>query len=163
MKKILFGLFITLFLFCCSSFKETQVEEKVITGKIEKATLSTTEFPWFDRNYKNYSIPVGFKKELSDLLSDKISCKIFMGTWCSDSRRDVPKFIKIADSIGFVGYEIIGVDHNKVSTLGIEKDFHIEKVPTFIFIKAGKETGRIIENPVKSIHEDIIDILKKAD
>lgn len=158
-----FYLIFTFLLFGCASQKDVQIEEKIITGEIEKVTLSTNEFPWFERNYKNYSLAVENRKALSVLLSDKISCKIFMGTWCSDSRRDVPKFIKIADSTGFNTYEIIGLDHNKVSGLGIEKDFKIEKVPTFIFFKDGKEKGRIIENPTKSMQEDIVDILKKAD
>ena len=41
---------------------------------------------------------------------------------------------------------------------------NIERVPTFIFYKTGgdgskKEIGRIIETPVRSLEEDLLDIL----
>jgi thiol-disulfide isomerase/thioredoxin len=162
MYKIFLLVSIVFVLYGCSSQKEAVVEEKIITGKIERVMFSNTDFSWFERNYKNYSLPDSSKNALKNLLKNEYSCKIFMGFWCSDSRRDVPKFYKIADSTGFNNFEIIGLDHKKISPEGTEKNYKIEKVPTFIFFKSGIEIGRIIENPSKSIHEDVIDILKKA-
>lgn len=161
MNKKLFIIFIVLFIFGCAAKTEINNNEIVLTGTVDRNTLSAPEFPWFNRNYKNYVLPKESAVEISSLLKNDISCKIFMGTWCSDSRRDVPKFYKITDSTGFKSFEITALDEKKNSPSGTEKEYKIEKVPTFIFFKSGKEIGRIIENPVKSMHEDLIEILKK--
>jgi len=47
------------------------------------------------------------------------------------------------------------VSITKKHALGREdKKFKIERIPTFIFLRNGKEIGRIIETPVKSLEED---------
>ena len=39
------------------------------------------------------------------------------------------------------------------------EDLKIERVPTFIFYRDGKEIGRIVENPSNSLVEDFLDII----
>jgi ribosomal protein L30E len=38
-------------------------------------------------------------------------------------------------------------------------DLKVERVPTFIFYRDGKEIGRIVENPQKSLVEDFLEII----
>jgi uncharacterized protein (DUF1015 family) len=46
-------------------------------------------------------------------------------------------------------------------TKTVEKmELEIEKVPTFIVYRNGEEIGRIIETPIKSMEEDLYEILK---
>ena len=86
---------------------------------------------------------------------------VFMGTWCSDSKRDVPRFLRIADASGMTpaDFELYGVDRKKKSPDGLEEKYAIERVPTFIFLRGGKEIGRIVEMPRTTLEGDILAIL----
>ena len=84
-----------------------------------------------------------------------------MGTWCPDSRREVPRFMRILDMCKFPLDKVtfIGVDNTKLSPIGDYDKLNIERVPTFIFLKNKIEVGRIIENPKTSLEQDMINIL----
>jgi len=72
-----------------------------------------------------------------------------MGTWCPDSRKEVPRFYKILDSLKFPESQLKLITVNRMKK-GIAQEtdgLNIQRVPTFIFYKDGKEVGRIIEHP----------------
>jgi thiol-disulfide isomerase/thioredoxin len=94
---------------------------------------------------------------------ENLTVKIVMGTWCPDSRREVPRFMKILDLCGFPADKvtIIGVDNNKNAPVGDFEKLGIERVPTFIFLENKVESGRIIENPVTSLEQDMLNILTR--
>jgi tetratricopeptide (TPR) repeat protein len=89
-----------------------------------------------------------------------------MGTWCSDSQREVPNLIRLLEEIDFPSeqLEIIAIDdaeaQYKQSPQGQEKDKNIHHVPTIIILKDGKEVNRIIEYPRETLEADIVEILK---
>jgi len=97
-----------------------------------------------------------------EIEKDDLTITIVIGTWCPDSRREVPRFMKIADLWGFPHDRIkfIGVDINKVAPLEDYFQLAIERVPTFIFYKKNIEKGRIIEVPETSLEQDTRNILK---
>jgi thiol-disulfide isomerase/thioredoxin len=115
---------------------------------------------WFDREYNGYHLNDAVNK-LTDISKENISITIVMGSWCPDSRREVPRFIKILDFWNFPDDMItfIGVDEMKKSPIGEYPALGIERVPTFIFFRNKIEAGRIIENPVTSLEQDIVEIL----
>jgi len=117
---------------------------------------------WFNKGYEEYQPDAGIMTELIELPKDDLTITIVLGTWCPDSRREVPRFIRMADLWGFSRDKIrlIGVDINKVAPLGDFPALGIERVPTFIFYKNNIEKGRIIEVPVTSLEQDTRDILK---
>jgi thiol-disulfide isomerase/thioredoxin len=84
-----------------------------------------------------------------------------MGTWCSDSRREVPRFLRILDELNFNNelLTINYVDRKKESPEGDISSLDIKYVPTFIFYKGGKEIGRIIETPQITLESDFKNIL----
>jgi hypothetical protein len=57
--------------------------------------------------------------------------------------------------------DIIAVDRKKQASDVDMTPYSIEKVPTFIFYKNGKEVGRIIETPHTTLENDMQLILKK--
>jgi hypothetical protein len=89
---------------------------------------------------------------------------VFMGTWCSDSKREVSRFLRIADGTGMAAadFDLYGLDRKKTSPDGLEQKYTIERVPTFIFLRGGKEIGRIVETPRTTLEGDILDILAHA-
>ena len=137
-----------------------------LVGKIEVEDFKSTSYTseWYTKNYEDYSVNDQYLKDSkADISSYKIL--VFMGTWCGDSKREVPRFVKILDQMDFPSenLKIVAVDRRKgyykKSPTGEEWGLNIFKVPTFIFYKNGKEVNRIVESPVASLEEDIAKIV----
>ena len=125
-----------------------------------------THFPhstWYQKGFDDYQIKTDFINKLLDINKDDISIKIVMGIWCPDSRREVPRFMRVMDTWQFPVTKLtfIGVDDNKQSPIGEYIKLDIQRVPTFIVYKNNIEAGRIIENPTTSLEQDMVDILTR--
>jgi hypothetical protein len=118
---------------------------------------------WFQKGYDNYILNDEAVKKLTEISKEGLTIKIVMGSWCPDSRREVPRFMKILDYWKFSAGSIIyiGVDISKFSPIGDYSTLNIQRVPTFIFYKNNIEAGRIIENPVTSLEQDMVNILTR--
>lgn len=96
-------------------------------------------------------------------LAGPYQVKIFMATWCSDSRREVPRFMHIIKAAGLeqkMDINIWAVDRKLKLDSGLSTRYKIEKVPTFIFYQKGQEIGRIIESPnALTLEADLLKIL----
>jgi thiol-disulfide isomerase/thioredoxin len=116
---------------------------------------------WFVKGYDGYTFNSEVVNKLLEIPHDGITIKIVLGTWCPDSRREVPRFMRIADAWKFPMSNItfIGVDDAKLSPVGEYEQLDIQRVPTFIIYKNNVEAGRIIENPVTSLEQDMVNIL----
>jgi thiol-disulfide isomerase/thioredoxin len=117
---------------------------------------------WFYKGYDEYQANAEAMKSLSEIGKEGLSIKIVMGTWCPDSRREVPRFMKVLDSWKFPADNLtfIGVDNEKLSPIGGYEALDIHRVPTFIIYKNNIEAGRIIENPSASLEQDMVTILR---
>ena len=118
---------------------------------------------WFQKGYDEYRFNDEAVKKLTVLGKEELTIKIVMGSWCPDSRREVPRFMKILDYWKFPSENItyIGVDDSKFSPVGGYDKLDIQRVPTFIIYKNNIEAGRIIENPVTSLEQDMVNILTR--
>ncbi|KUO63321.1 hypothetical protein APF79_09975 [bacterium BRH_c32] len=114
---------------------------------------------WYDPEYEFYD--VDSTKLPNAELFEGVTIKIVFGSWCSDSKREVPRFIKMMETLNYdiSKIEIYGVDRNKISPDGEVEKLNVELVPTFIIYREGNEIGRIVESPKKSLEEDLKDIL----
>jgi thiol-disulfide isomerase/thioredoxin len=118
---------------------------------------------WYTKGFAEYVPDQKIIDELKETDISGYTITIVLGTWCPDSRREVPRFMKIIDMWGFPKDKIrfIGVDINKVAPLDDYAALGIERVPTFIFFENKSEKGRIIEVPITSLEQDSRDILKR--
>jgi hypothetical protein len=116
---------------------------------------------WYIKGYDDYQVNTAAINKLIETNKDGVSIKIVMGTWCPDSRREVPRFMRILDIWDFPPAKVtfIGVDNAKLSPVGEYDTLEIQRVPTFIVYKNNNEAGRIIENPVTSLEQDMVNIL----
>jgi ribosomal protein L30E len=92
-----------------------------------------------------------------------VTALAIVGTWCRDSKRDVPRFFKIADQarLPLRQVTIVAVDRSKKDREGLTEKHAITRVPTFVFFRAGREIGRVTEKPVSTLENDIAAILAK--
>jgi len=147
--------------------QEIQIKEgsPILAGKINFQKLNTTPYDtWFSENYNTYTP----NKEFTKLIKSDIrtyTIKIFMGTWCGDSKREVPAFYKILEACDFPLERVTTIavqadrEHYKQSPGGEHEGLNIHRVPTFIFYKNGQEIQRIVESPKTSLEEDVHTIL----
>jgi len=131
-------------------------------GELYKELLLSHEaHPWFKKNYNTYMPDLNQldKKDLND-----ITIRIFMGTWCHDSKREVPRFYKILNALQFDESRITmtGLKKNKKGYFKDYSKFGITNTPTIIIYRKNIEIGRIIERPDKSLESHFIKILEKA-
>lgn len=191
MKKILV-LFTILSLAACKSKNEKEVSteetttEEVITvpvsndmntqimdpeeegafmllGKIDRTGLQKAIFKdWYTENTTAHVLDSAALKLMKPFLNE-VSIKVFMGTWCEDSQREIPALFKILDAVNYSKpIEMVAVSRDKDTPQGYEEGYNIEYVPTIIFMKDGKEMNRIVEYAQETLERDIFRIIKGA-
>ena len=119
---------------------------------------------WFDEEYNRYQIDQAGLVDLKQEKLNSYNLVVFLGTWCEDSHREVPRLIKILDALKYntEKMQIIAVNRKKESPAGEEGLYNITRVPTIIVKKYGKEIGRITEMPETGfLEKDLLNILKK--
>lgn len=140
-----------------------QPNEKTLKGIISREVLlADTSFHWYAENQKGYkpneAALTGLQKQ-----KDSIQLLVFMGTWCEDSHFVIPKFFALTDAAGFPQNRItlIGVDRNKKTLSHLSEALNVDKVPTIIVMKHGKEMGRVVEYGKFGLYDlDLGEILK---
>jgi len=173
--KYLFLVFLSLGL-GCKSLEQTKPQEPmevqtligeegetVILGPMNRANLNTEEFmAWFQPTYDSQNIPEEWIQEHLPL-AKKINFKLFLGTWCGDTQRELGPMFKILDALGVdqKRIEMYSISEYKDSPAGLEKEYDILNIPTLIFMEKGKENNRIVEFPVVNLLDDFSKILKK--
>ena len=118
---------------------------------------------WFYKGYDAYQPDSEAINSLNIIRQEGLMIKIVLGTWCPDSRREVPRFMKVIDIWKFPSdlLTFIGVDNEKNSPIGGYGELDIQREPTFIIYKNNIEAGRIIENPKTSLEQDMVNILTR--
>ncbi len=169
-----------LFLSSCSVSKNTVSREIInqvakdsrgndmLIGKCTKDALRSAPFSeWYNASYDAYKVDSFTCTFIKPLLAGK-SITIFLGTWCGDSKREVPRILKMLECCGFPENKLTLVmvsnkeGEYKKSPQHEEQGKNIVRVPTVIIEEKGAEVGRIIEYPVVSLEKDLLTILSKG-
>ena len=162
--KVFLSSFLALILVTnCATRTKLKESSPHLVGEITIHELQNSQHKeWFDKELSTYLVDT---ETLDDFLNnperlEQLSVTIFMGTWCSDSQREVPRFYNIMRYLNITNYTIIGMDLNKKTPQKMEKGKKIHYVPTFIIYLNGKEINRIVESPVQSLEKDLISIVQ---
>ncbi len=166
MKKIINGLLgVFLAVGLSLSAQAKQDENGDLLGVISKEQLLNEPYAsWYIESDQAYTVDEAALAELKAML-DGVNVKIVMGTWCHDSKREVPRIHKILSFAGVnqSAIEMIGVDRNKQLASGEIDGLGLTNTPTFIFYRDGLELNRIVETPVESLEKDMVKILTGAE
>lgn len=120
---------------------------------------------WYRPSFDSYLPDQAALTALAPLLAGR-RMEIFMGTWCGDSRREVPRMLKLLQQAGMDSTAISLVFVNnateayKQSPQHEERGKNIHRVPTFILYNGQRELGRIVESPQVSLEQDMLSILR---
>lgn len=157
---------ITLILSCMIGNTSAQ-DTSMLVGPGNRSDIWAAPYnQWSVPNYDHYQPEAEVLAKLKSKDVSGLSIVIVMGTWCSDSRREVPHFLKVLDLLSFPQDKVqfIFVDRQKDDGNDKAKQLKIKKVPTFIVYSADKpkEFGRIVETPRKTLEKDLLHILHKG-
>jgi len=144
-----------------------------LLGNVTKADVDAALPDWFGEMLGYAPDPVVVSELANDILDLRFT--IVLGTWCSDSVREIPRLWRIFEEAGYpadtVGLFAVGSSRftkempipgdvlewsNKVKAY-----YGIELVPTIIVTRDGKELGRIVETPKDTLEKDLLAIVKK--
>jgi dipeptidyl aminopeptidase/acylaminoacyl peptidase/thiol-disulfide isomerase/thioredoxin len=142
----------------------------VLFGNVTRADIATHISDW-DTEYFEYEPDGEIVTTLEDAMLD-VDIKIVFGTWCSDSRREVPRLWKILEEIGYPVDEVemmavgssrftagMGIDRKLLDwSDSVKKYYATERVATIILYRDGEELGRIEETPEGTLEEDLLKI-----
>lgn len=163
----LYFIFIAFICFACKeqsvnvTVPDEEEETIMLLGPANEEGLQQEPFnSWYHTTYEDYQVNDSLVALIKPQLKD-VSIKLFMGTWCEDSQRETPGIYKILNAANFnlKNLQLIAVDRDKVTPQKLEENFNITNVPTLIFFKDGKEMNRIVEYPIESLEQDILNIL----
>jgi len=137
-----------------------------LLGRCTAQQLSDEPYSeWSQHEYADYAPNTSILEALTKTNLSGVHLKIFFGTWCGDSRREVPRMLKLFDAMGLSEeqIELVALDRTdtalKQSPDGEERGREIYRVPTLIVERNGKEISRLIEHPVLSLERDLLAIL----
>lgn len=140
---------------------DEKLNKKVLIGPCDRDGLQSEVFAeYYKKEYGAYELDEANIKKIK-ALKKGVEIVIVMASWCHDSKEQVPRFFKILDEAGIKDSKLTLIAVNREKTAG-ETDIStldIQRVPTFIFYKKGREIGRIVESPTSSLEKDMLLIL----
>ncbi|MBX2895234.1 MAG: hypothetical protein KF763_07320 [Cyclobacteriaceae bacterium] len=144
------------------SFSASAQKETPLLGVCSLEALQIEPYAkWYKPGYENYQPNTTVIDQLKKLKPEKTAIKIVFGSWCGDSKREVPRMIKTLHAAGCTdkNIQLLGVSSDsevyKQAPNREEKELNVYRVPTFIVYQNNKEIGRINEYPVESLERDL--------
>jgi tetratricopeptide (TPR) repeat protein len=140
-------------------------EGSALVGPVTKADLRKPPFSdWFDGAYSRYQPPPAAVESLRAALAG-VSIEAYFGVWCGDSKRQVPKLVRLLDLAGFDerNLALIGLSDQpgqfKQAPMNPEAKRQVHRTPTIVVVRGGAELGRVVETPSTSLEADLLAIL----
>lgn len=138
-------------------------KDPILVGELQLEQIQNLN--WYTENYNGYKPNKKVIEQIKSVLTDKnIHIEIYFGTWCPDSRYEVPSLIKLLNLVEF--------DLNNITLIGLDRDkkvpnvskeeaeaLDIQMIPTFIFYENKIEMNRFVEFAVNTLEEDVLAIL----
>lgn len=133
-------------------------QDEFLTGSVTESQIR--EITVFDIYTVRYQPEEALIKKLN-AVQDSIFIDVYMGTWCHDSKREIPALFKIMETIDnpLISTSYTALEYKRRGPKEIIEKNKIKRTPTFIIYKNGKEVGRIIEEAKESIEADLYNII----
>lgn len=143
---------------------------KILLGEVIQADFPRL-LPGWDQEFADY-VPAPKDVAVLAEVVDPVEIICVLGTWCSDSERQVPRFWKVLSEAANPNLELVMFSVGRTADekardvmveIGFDESlrttYNVELVPTFIFIRGEEELGRIIETPETTLEQDAAVIL----
>lgn len=131
----------------------------LLEGELPRAEI-LAQLPPYQERFDAYTPDEAALKDFPALPADLEVYAVF-GSWCDDSLEQVPKLMKLLDRLHVPESNVhwIAVNRSKQDPEGLTAGMGVERVPTFLFFRSGREIGRIVEAPKLTMEKDLARIL----
>ncbi len=133
-------------------------------GSMTRARL-LGDVPEYDTRRQSYVADADVLQLLASSITPDDRLEIYLGTWCPDSQREVPKVLRIVEDLAAQGIvlpvKMVGLNRGKDRPADLLVGKKIEKVATIIWYRGEVELGRIVETPASLIEDDLLQIVSK--
>jgi thiol-disulfide isomerase/thioredoxin len=139
---------------------EKSKEEAVVVGPATREQIEAAVPEWVQAEVE--AQPDAEAAQALASVEPGAEVTVFLGTWCDDSLREVPRLWKALDATGgAVPFQVryVGVDRKKQEPAAAVAESDVRYLPTFIVRRDGRETGRIVETSPHGIERDLLDLL----
>lgn len=151
---------------CCASAPDRAAEvaelEPVLVGPLSRAEIEAAVPGWVAAEIESRPDPAG-AVEMTEAGSADSRVTVYLGTWCSDSRRELSRFWRALDDAGGeVAFDLdyVGVNRDKDEPAEALAGLGLQYVPTFVVEIDGVEVGRIVEESPNGIERDLAALLR---
>ncbi|MBV2130503.1 TlpA family protein disulfide reductase [Arsukibacterium indicum] len=119
------------------------------------------QYPGFAAEYASYQPSAGALAQMQQLTG--LQLLVLFGSWCHDSEREVPRLLKLVQQSGVAlnTLQLETVNQQKQHPQQLHSQYNLRYTPTIIVLDNGRELGRIIEKPAKSLADDLAEIAAK--
>jgi cyclophilin family peptidyl-prolyl cis-trans isomerase len=143
----------------------SNVSLPLVVGAMTTDKLLAT-VPSYDERKSTYTPDPTVVEMMKSYVRDGDRVEVFMGTWCADSEREVPKFLRVVDDLKTqfgveLPYTFVALDRSKHEPARLIAGKNISKVATFIYYRGDDELGRIEEKPAGLFEDDLLTIVAK--
>ncbi|MEE8278016.1 MAG: hypothetical protein V3R89_04780 [Thermoanaerobaculia bacterium] len=131
-----------------------------LLGPLTREEIEVAVPSWVDAEIRatpDYDAAVGLVEAL-----EGAEVTVLLGTWCSDSRRELARLWRAFDDAGLSDppqLRYVGVDRGKREPEELVAGSVLLYVPTFIVRRGGEEVGRIVEESPGGIENDLLALL----
>ncbi len=139
---------------------EEGTDEVVLTGAVTREEIERALPGWVGA-----TVEVRIDTEDATALASVepgATVTVYLGTWCSDSAREVPRFWRALDQVGGMvpfDVELIAVDRAENRPPELVESADLKYVPTFVVSRGGEEVGRVVETSPHGIETDLLALL----
>ena len=136
--------------------------DDVLLGRVKPPAILAISAAW-QEGHDSYE-PAAADLTLLSVPRPHAHLDVYFGSWCGDSRREVPRLLKILDRAAPTGLRLrfYGVDRAKKEPKRLVQRARLERVPTLVVSAGGREIGRIVETPKSTLEHDLALLLEQV-
>jgi hypothetical protein len=141
---------------------EEEAAEPELVGQLTRAEIEAAVPGWIDAQIEARPDPEQ-AVAMAAAGSAESRVTVYLGTWCSDSQRELSRFWRAIDDAGgevAFGLAYVGVNRDKDQPADRLEGLGLEYVPTFVVEIDGAEAGRIVEESPHGIEHDLATLLR---
>ena len=135
-------------------------EEPVLVGVVTRAEVEQAMPDWIGEAMRAEPDLEATERLVQEIVGAEV--KVYLGTWCDDTRRELGRLWWALDSLGVgempqLGYLAVarGLTEPAEELVGVD----LIRVPTFVVRREGIELGRIVEESPNGIEIDLLALL----
>jgi cyclophilin family peptidyl-prolyl cis-trans isomerase/HEAT repeat protein len=142
-----------------------EVPLPVVLGPLTAAQL-LSDVPEYNDRKVHYNFDRDVVSMLASAVRPSDRVEVFLGTWCTDSQREVPKFLRIVEELErnhgvSLPSRYVAVNRAKNEPSELIEGRDLKQVATFIVYRDEVELGRIVEKPEAVFEDQLLQILAR--